>query len=434
MNRISKKVPLHTKIANRTKFEDMNLDCQLLILRLLSISDLFSIGKTSKLLASVAKQEIGRRFATKPVAISQFGVNSVIREQEGLYLIEDIPTAVNLLNEYSHSIRKLEIRHIPTEQTEGQSINVIYDLIKERYSETLVQLHLVYLDRSFFENMTTVFTKVENFVWRFEAKTDVDLGNDHQTLADLFPNLKRLQLSCIKVRNSSKILVNYPYLEHLDVNLGDSRPFTQPSIVELFRKNPQVLSLSIRMASNIFLKTIADELPNLETLELRAYRYEGHSTDRIHFKRLKCLKVINCYAQTMPKDINFGVHLEEVEVEPYLDLQASFINILENNPNVTKFRVTDAITDQNVLQLAAKLSSSGSNLVELLIVCNGLKEESLVELIQCARNLHSIRLINLLTLFSAESVFRFRQRFDDEWVIKVIGINIYLEKKDYSIE
>lgn len=411
----------------------MNVDCQLLILGLLSISDVFSIGKTSKFFASVTKEELGRRFATKPVVISQFSRKSGIREQDGIYLIEDIPTAVDLLNEYSHSIRKLEIKDIPAEQSEGQSINVIYDLIKERYSETLVQLRLIYLDQSFFENMTTPFKKLENFVWRFETKTDVDVGNDHMTLADLFPNLRKVEFSSIKVRNTSKILVHYPLLEHLDVNLGDPRPFSQPSIIELFKKNQQIRSLSIRLACTTFLKTIADDLPNLETLELRAYMHESQSTGDIHFKRLKCLKAINCFAQVLPININFGEHLEELVVEPYIDFQSIFINMLENNQNVSTFRITDVISDQNILQLASKLSSSCSNLVELSIVCNRLKEENLVALIQSGPNLHRIHLIDLFMPFSQETILNFHQHFDDEWLLNVNGNHIFLEKIDNSI-
>lgn len=383
---------------------------------------MFSVGKTSKHLSSVTKSEIRRRFATQSISISREtpkGEN--ISEINGFIQIFDIPTAVQMLNDYGHLIKNLEI----TNMLEWESTETLYDVVKKQCTEKLIGLRLKYLERCFLKNIQTPFENVESFSWIFEIGPDVDIGSD-MTLSDLFPKLRILELSYIALRNVDKVLVDYPHLEYLDIEINESELLSRSSVAKLLRKNRQIRSLSIRKATGSFLETIANELPKLERLELRGYLDENHNY--APFKQLKRLRVNDCFVGNLPIRFNFGNNLEELEVEPYIDLNSEYIKILENNQNVKKFRTIHdyELKDEHITRLAA----AGSNLVEMLIVLNDqISDERIVKLIQSSGHLERLHIQKRSEVVSEQTKAILHQYFDADWTINVIGTHIYLGKK-----
>lgn len=419
---------------NRTsKTGESNTSDRILVLKGWPLFEVYSLANSDEDYWHLVMDDLKQRFAHKTVILTSlhpFAADNDFEETEDYIKIRHAPTAVQVLRDFGPSIRKLKIEHVPKFKDEESTRNV-YELIHEQCSGTLEQLHLRWLGQDFFLNTTKPFKRVSNLSLASDIM-EINSGTASNFSA-LFPALRSLFLSYVEVRNVESLLVEYPHLDHLlvDVYAFETPGYiTEPEIIELIKKNTQLRSLVVKNVSPTLLKVIADHSKQLENLEV--YRYDERHRDvhNFHFANVKTFKIGNSFGQSMPAYITFGNNLQQFEVEAYPQ-DSKYISFLESNNSLKRFQMNGkfSLRDRDILRLA----TSKLNLTEMVINCEwGVNDENIVKLIQNSDKLKRIQLKMHEKTAKAKllsTIWNLHKQFDRQWLISVVEYDILLERK-----
>lgn len=412
----------------------MNEDCQFLILEHLSLPELVSIIETNEYFKNITADVFKRKFSKKLIKLHSPFSNSykdcqAVEMDDGVKL-HNFKMIFKVLRHFGHLIKKLEIEY--RSETCSSGFRIINELINVYCSKSLTHLHVLNTIPQLFDDYKKPFENVLNisFPGSYES-----LGNSEFSLTELFPSVQRMSLSNIRVINTKCINSVFPHLEYVDAEIcspQDEECFTEADLMKFIRKNPHIRSLKLRFVTRQFLKFIAENLKNLETLQLNMY-HDDDVNGEIRFDNLHSLKMMFSIV-SMPSNTSFK-SLTDFQTDAQPKRCSRWIDFVENSKTLTKLGATGrSLRDSEIERLAlAKL-----NLTEVVLMIGvGVEDETLVQLIKNSKNLKKINLIKFITSTSNREVENamkstvkiLKNNFRTMWNVNSSRFQITLDKK-----
>lgn len=403
-----------------TSLDDVNADCLLIIIRDFKLFELNSLGETNKYLSSIVKEELRRRFATKKVYIAgmQKFADKLVETEKDIRIKGD-STAIQMIEDFGASIRNLKFG------TNGfgdpEKIQKMFKLIEEHCSDNLNRLQLDYSTYGFFSRISRPFKNVETVKMIHNFK---DLEDNRYTLSELFPALRRLELgSTFTVTNASKIVIRFPFLEHLGIRINSLYPQAELLAKKIIQKNPQIQSISLSAQYLQMIRFVQSELPLLKSLTIFDHYDEDDSMNEINFEHIESFTIKT--PLYFPFNIKFNNNLRvfEVSVSEY---DRSFLNVIKQNQNLQELKIIaiDGVS-KNAMQdmILANLS-----VIKLTLIHDQeIESEIIIQLFESCKQ---------LTLFDCSFVKKvgdndkfieeFKKRFENEW-----NINIFKKSDEF---
>lgn len=421
--------PIKVPLNETTTLGNSNNGCNKLTLDGWTTFDLYSLANTKEDYWNLVEDDLKERLQRKMVIFTSLlpsPDHDDFDETDDYIRIRHAPTALQLLRDFGPYLRRLTIEHVP-QNSDFQTSKAVFELIQEQCTDTLEQLHLKRLGHYFFLNTTTPFKNVVNVSLTAEVSA---IGNQQFDLSQLFPNLRHLYLSYVNTWNLNRLIVNYPNLVNLyvDVYQFDIPEFvSEREAIEIVKKNPQIRSLTLRRVQPNLLKAVAENAKNLEQFELYEYDEKANETNHFHFDSVKRFKLSENVVRSMPENITFS-SLDEIQVQAY-PRDSWYIRFAETHRNLKKFEIIGPFTlrnDEIVRLAAAKL-----NLTEISIYTDkDVKAESIVELIQSGNQLNRVQLkMDAPDSTVLTTIWALRNHFECEWQIIVRRNVVYLQKK-----
>lgn len=418
------------------KLSDLNEDCLLQVLNRLSFSDLMSLAKSNNHLSDVVLDELSRQFSRKTLNIhTELRPESIRKffgpmdENDNEIRIRDTTLSANVLKEMGHLIRTLSLESAT--KYDPHANELIYKLIEKHCSDSLVEFGLCNIFDGFLSNITEPFTKVEVVSLRGIVE---DFGNEEFDLSDMFPALHRLNIDVLGP-NITKIVSNYPHLNHLIITLKDCRnPETcssEPVIAGLFKKNPQIRNLVLSHGNRNLLQIAADEL-DLEQLTICNYHErDGNQTQEIHFEHVKVFKFTDTNEYHWPSNITFGDELEEFIVEEIHARDYRYLDFIECHKHLKKLQISErnGMKNEGLLRIA----SAKLNVCEIKLECDSsIEAKNIIELIESSSQLKRIILsfeAVTLTRAKVKAIAEiFEQFIIEPWIIDANENIVVLER------
>lgn len=399
---------------------------------------MLSAATANEYLSSVVDEEIRRRFSQTLVSFYDFSPSEKddLMETEEFLHIRNFPLIVRILNEYGHLIRNLEIS--TTIDCSLETVGSIYKAIEEHCSDTLRQLHVDSLGYSFFRNIVRPFKAVEMVSL---VGNVMDLNNENRSFSELFPAVRQLELN-FDAQNSSKIVLEFPFLEHLDVTVMEKCEnnkiesescSSEAMIIGLIKKNPQIQNVILRSGTPNVLKAIADDLKELERLELYQFSERNgqkHSMNKnfvFDFKNVKVFK-IGSFDYDFPENIIFSDKLEEFEVI-VSSTDTKYLDLIEQSEGLRRLRISHGEgVDYNAMK---RLIAANLNVVEMALVHH--REVGHGTIIEFVKSCRQLNLLGLTFLpnenIKDEMVSDLRKYFGNEWTVKLWERGLTMERK-----
>lgn len=405
----------------------MNEDCHRIIFNDLSLTDLLSLGKTSKFIENLVNTELDRQFSKKSVILSLQNMLPSLKDFTEFYdrvFVNDAANAVKLLKNFGKFIKILVIEHTV-------DIPEVYKLINY-HSDSFLQIHLTDVP-SFFKHITKPFKNVQRLELGGKFSS---FHNDLLSFPELFPALRNLVLSkfkpiFVKREIMNQLIVELPNLFHLYVSTNTFSGFNLTSTTPLFtekiiRKNLQIQSLALNKVSPDMCKIAAEELKSLEYLEIIGKIDLNHT---IHFGSVKTFKYIE--NGNFVIKLSFSDKLEELNA--VVNHVSNAINFVNNHKSLKKVQITKdfGLSDEDILQLV----NIELNATEFYFNANdNVKEETIAHFIQ---NQHQIDYLSLKIHSSIQSVkekiSKLKQYVGNDWIIDNNNYYIIFSKR-YEIK
>lgn len=256
INQSVKKNPLNKSVANSPKvtFDDINYDCQLLVLENLDIETLIRVSILKRSYQQLALRIFRQRYKFERVVIDLFDQN-VTMESNTLHMGSELGEYT--LRGFSKLIENLQIRSNSTPPSE--MVNKFGNLINEYCSETLIDFDINLENKDFLNVMKKPFKRVKNLQI---LKMNFDESSMNLELDELFPELWSLNLTLGNELNNAAIDREFVNLINLSVNSEMSF-----NLSRIFKKNPQIRKLTLRqLTSTAIFETVNRLLPHLESL------------------------------------------------------------------------------------------------------------------------------------------------------------------------
>lgn len=423
LQQIQSKTTVHN---NTLAFDDVNEDCLLLIFAHLEWADLGHLRQVNKFIMSLADIEIKSRFKTTAI---DFRTEKEFAWISNYIRISNASNVLAFLNKFGHVVQRMGIRDMESFASK-QEIHAIYKLIEEQCSETLVQLNLFQSGVEFLSTIRKPFKSIEKVIL-FGRNRYMNGGSDQLTLNELFPGLRNLTFFCSRPENISKIVLNYPHLEHfcvfIDMCEEPETCMNERVVMDLIRRNLQIRSLNLYNPSTNLLRMIAVEMPMLKHLEIKGY--EDQRKDDIHFKHVKSLTVSDFYIESRWSErITFSSELEEFNT----DIQSvhKYIAFLKHHKQLKRIQIGKEYPVIN--EEFKRLASANLEAFDVVLsVDDSIEAENIYELIKNSKQLKRLKLAfkgNELRLNNGDKISTddlkvlLIKEFPNEWTI-------YLEHK-----
>lgn len=189
--------------------------------------------------------------------------------------------------------------------------------MKEKCSDTLVELQVYYLWTDFLGTIIKPFKNVKTVILN-GGNQFMNSNSVRMNFSEMFPAVSSLTFNNVRTKNTSKFALNYPHLEHLSVLIQEFNERVSTScmnervVMELIRMNPQIQSIDLTDASDHLLEMITHELPMLKQLQLNGFIRQHDNVINIHFEHVKSF-TIGTHSEDWQKFITFSNELEVFE-------------------------------------------------------------------------------------------------------------------------
>lgn len=396
-----------------------------------------SMTKTNTYISVVVANEIRSRFVKKRLTlkIEQTFIDEDFVEEAKFIILRNVSIIVNLLNDFGYLIQNLKLE--TSEDANCYSVNTIFWLIQEKCSNSLLQLNLNRLEHSFLRNISKPFKNLENLTL---IGTFMGLSNRQFAVNEIFPALRHLELDFITSYGSKaiQIALNYPFLEHLDLNINPELDHHSDSYlseavaVDLLKKNPQIKRLSIDNGTPKILKVAADEL-NIEELQLYHFNERNQIYD-FYFENVKIFK-IGIFYYTFPANIKFSDKLEEFEVNVPTEKNQKYLEIIEQSKGLRRLRIKgkEGVNYNAIIRLIA----ANLNVTDLNFVHNeGIECDKIIEFIKSCKylNVLNLKFYKIYRTYSTKTdknqvAWVLQEHFGNDWTVGIIEDGLIMERK-----
>lgn len=209
----------------------------------------------------------------------------------------------------------------------------------------------------------------------------------------MFPVMSHLSLGRIQVDDMSWIGV-FPNLVHLKAQIynfqdKNSEHWVEGATTNVIKSNRHVRSLHLLDVNPKLLKFIADEMPNVEDLELQGFEHDLYDSFReyeIYFKSVKKLKFEISFRK-LPRNFSFE-NLEDLKIVDPDTHDPEWIYFVERNKNLKRVFVSNyRLSGTEFLRFAS------INLTDLSVwIGEDVDNETIANFISNNKNLQHIRL------------------------------------------
>lgn len=336
-------------------FENMNVDCQLLILENLDFHSLLNMAKLNEAISILSADVYRREFSNRIIHIDEPFLEydkPKINVYNDFILINDCNIALSVLQFFGPHILTLKISY---KSDQNNQLKQIISFTNQ-YCSNLDNLQISSSNKYALENIQNEFPKVEDA--KFGGKF-INIESNTLKLNEMFPKLRRLSLKSVEISKNDSMNLHFPHLESLDIIFKEFS--NQNAFKNLIIKNTQIKELSLDNINSSYTEFASNHLPNIESLNIQHIQALDH-TGEIHFKNVKKINIGTIKGGPI-ENITFD-QLEELECNPYyLTIWSNFI---AQNRNITKLIFTSGISDAELLLL----TDTTSNLVEASFGCD----------------------------------------------------------------
>lgn len=323
---------------------DLNLDCQLLILDELDWMSLISMAETNEHFMNIIKDIFRCRFEKKSLILSTPHSDSKIEDHQitetsDSISIQNHQLILKILKNFGSVIPSLRIFH----NTTNENSALVYRSINLHCFKTLKQIEILVIQNEFFDEFTKPFKDVQSVRLDGNFKK---LSSSKLSLSEMFPVMSHLSLGRIQVDDTDWIVV-FPNLVHLKAQIYSIKDINSEYWVEgpttnVIKTNRHVRSLHLLDVNPKLLKFIADEMPNVENLELQGFEHDLYDCFRkydIYFKSVIKLKFEISFRK-LPRNFSFE-NLEDLEIVDPDTHDPEWIDFVERNKNLKRVFVSN---------------------------------------------------------------------------------------------
>lgn len=358
------------EVVIETKFTDINIDCQELILNHLSLVDLLNIADTSKEFKTAADLVFSKKFGSKRVDVVciQPYRNLCGKSDETIEWIYSAKTCLQLLRNFGHLISILEFgpANVLEKTHLRDSFPLLYKCaityINEYCAESLTKIRIRQCPKGFLK-----FLKPLPNVQSVEIDSFGFEGLSKDSMKILFPKLNRLIY--VGFDQSFGIIEHhFPHLEYFCVRRGSGNGIVpwndiSPLVLEL---NPQLRSLfSFDIGCNPSVLRSIESLQRLEVLKLLwdmkyATKFNG---EKFYFRTVKSLVISfmntdrRSNRRNLPK-IPFGFEqLEKCTINVNNCCPSGIYNFFDRNRTIVELNLQIVWKNVNLTAIAKALPS-----------------------------------------------------------------------------
>lgn len=275
----------------------------------MDLVELMVMAKTSTYYENMASNVFKRKYSSKIFMIgNEFSEGFMIPPFDKTVVEIDIKLAEQILKTFGHMIQKVMINWLKIgDENQSRKIN---EYIRQYCSKSLIEFYFFGFTENPFKDISNSFEKVEFVSLVGFDDNPVAIGNDTVKITDIFPALKRLQMSISNLENQECVNIVYPNLKELQLDL-QRNSFEVATVEEILTKNPHIQSLRIQPTTLSMLKKVNDILPNLEKISFN-FGFMDQGLDHFEEIRFKNLKALSISFDICPSNLVFD-QLEEVQ-------------------------------------------------------------------------------------------------------------------------
>lgn len=367
-------------LSSFTQFDDLNVDCKLLILEEFDIFGLLSIAETKANVHILANDIFRRKFPQKTLYIFKPYSMGLINITNDSIEINDFQLAVKFVNIFGSFITNLAIH----EREPSTNINEIIAVANGRCTKLNTLSVSAIVNHVPFDGVQKPFSQATDVSINCEK---CQLSTEQLKFNEMFPKARSLSLNIGSLIGRGFDDAQFSHLEHLGLTyifINDSLGQNVSKLIEL---NPQIRSLAISDGSVEFLK-IAGEMPHLDTLSIDLIAWNNQSdVKELNFKQCRHL-VMNSYDMQFLPICTFA-GLKEVTIRSS-HLSDLWLEFMSAHASLNKLNILKGIV--NELHLI-HIGHNIPNLVEISFPMNPqLSAQSIVDFLHENTNLEKIEL------------------------------------------
>lgn len=422
---------------NGIKFVNLISDVQYVILELLDTENIMNVMEAVPDFSPVGISIYKKRYKNLEIHIKRADST----KSDGLDFIfddEENPTSVifhtfdivlNLFKHFGCVIEKVHIDNHLIESTD--KVVVIARNINEYASKSLIQINLSEIEYCVLNQFTLPFECVESVAFVMVEYPSTSCTNGSLPLNQIFPKLNKLKMQLWADVDYNFISLEFPHLDDLDLRIGKPVWSQMHTIVELFRKNPQIRIIALHNFLLKIEKIIEKHLPNIESLTLLVWSIYG--TAQLNNVKHFCYVIPpDAYPPDSIKKL-FLPRLESVKIENLyfnranhgVKIVGAWDGFFRQHPNISKLHYIDPNANCNDLM---DLTSDLQNLTEMHL------ESSLqTDQYKIVKFVESHNKLNKFTVLIRDmdiGMNNLLERLKNEWVIE----HLEGKWKGYSFE
>lgn len=339
----------------------------------LGTNDVISMAKTNKYIKDVVVEYLSNRFLKKLVSFDLSGDTKYslkFRENDHSIMFYNANDLIKIVLELGLKIQKLEIIMGPRTDNDIENEYILMQ-IKQNISETLVELRMDGLN-TYFKFVEKPFNNVEKLSWSYLDHGVRIVSLDEYKIREHFPALCSLKMTNAPTSTTG---LSIPKLECLEISYARGQ-----KTIDFLKANLQIKSLNLEIVDSDILKFIADEMVNVEKLQI--FDIDEPSNNNLNFTQLKSITFDN-YSQNDKLEVfTFSDKLEEYVNRRYPIKE--HIQFLTNNSNVKTLEIIESISSSQIQELIS--ANLGANHLNVWIGIEN-KPEKVIELINSCKNL-----------------------------------------------
>lgn len=313
------------------KINNLFQDCQPGSLDTVNLPILLQTANNSSFCLSEARCAFNRTYRNANFYIEPF-TGGFYEYKKQTVRIKNFNMTRNILQRFGDFMQFIDITFESVNETENMEI---VRLINDNCTESLIQLHLRNCYGSVLDGLKKPYRKVNKATFSTNLLVEFNVSTSTQTLDQLFPSLKYLDVS-ITITNDWKFVGNnLPKLRSLSVAFPKLSDPYEPNVESLLDNSPNLTSLAINNGSLWILSAASVRLTNLKLLRIYAISNDNYEGDDIHFEHVTRLYMrIFQNMQRIPEKLVFH-KLKIMELDLRFELTDQWIQFFEKQPNQT---------------------------------------------------------------------------------------------------
>lgn len=400
------------------KLTDLN-DCLEVIFMHLDVGNLLNIAHTNTELKPDADLVFASKYRNTRFHFSRLthhrNIKMIDDDEIKTISIHDLKSFLRLLRCYGHFISDLNFEYRVSFRTTPPTKELHY--INQYCSDSLKKIKFSNILSSVFDQtMKQPFKKIETVEF-----CQCNLGKMSE-LNTWFPAMRSLTLNQSRLISRSSIEKRFPQLQELNVlEMFSINYLTPDNVMTVFELNRQLRRITLDRPSSDRILTIASQLPLLQELTISDYSQHFSSSNTIHFKSVRKLKINIIHRSNMEQSsINLLFdHLEFVHMNNTgcRGITDETVEFFKKHPSITKLTL-----------IASNTASNKDHTIRILAALPHLNEFSMFKAIFSVEEISNIctkfkSLIRFCFQFSSadehEIVSRLKIRLHDEWQVTI---------------